>query len=228
MLKDHRILYAGTAWPTAEVVARQPIVTKFVPPAGQQVRQGFDYTLTATGKGKAWSATRPLAFWRDFTAVANHDAGAEAPMLAFVQRWGDPGGKINGKDGAAESWDWVMLTASLLHISRAWDEPGADGVSRYSGDYARAREAIAYWRNFLFPNIAADIELQIDPVGGIGLVPRANTLAAFMGLSAASAMARAVPMRRCRYCDGWFELARRDARYCSAACRAREHMAQSS
>jgi hypothetical protein len=207
------------------VVDRQPVVTKFVPPAGQEVRQGSVYTLTATGKGKAWSTTRPLAFWRDFTAVAQHDAEAEAPMLAFVRRWGDPGEKINGKGGAAESWDWVMLTASLLHIAQAWDAADAAGVSHFgSNDLTRMREARAHWRNFLFPNfIQADVELEVDPAGSTDLVLRAKTLAAFMGLSASSAMARAVPMRRCQYCTGWFELGRRDARFCSASCRAHAH-----
>jgi hypothetical protein len=224
MLKDHTILYSGTSWPTAGVVARDPLLTKFVPPGGQQLRQAFNFTLAAIGKGKAWSTTRPLAFWRDFTAVAHHDAEAEAPMLAFVRRWGDPPSKINGKDGAAESWDWVVLTASLLHIAEAWSEPDADGVSYYGNDSARLREAHSYWRNFLFPNfIQADVEFEVDPAGGTDLVLRAKTLAAFMGLSASSAMARAVPMRRCQYCTGWFELARRDARFCSASCRAHAH-----
>jgi hypothetical protein len=229
MLKDHAILYDGTSWPTAEVVARHPLVTKFAPPAGHEVRPGFIFTLTATGKGKEWSTTRPLAFWRDFTAVAHHDSEAVVPMLAFVRRWGDPRGKINGKDGAAESWDWLVLTASLLHIAQAWDAPDADGVSYYGNDLARLREAHAHWRNFLFPNfIQGDVEFEVDPAGGTDLVVRAKTLAAFMGLSASSAMARAVPMRRCQYCTGWFELGRRDARFCSASCRAHKHASKRS
>jgi hypothetical protein len=224
MLKDHTIFYAGTSWPTAEVVARYPIVTKFVPSGAQQVRQAFNFTLAATGKGKAWSTTRPLALWRDFTALAHHDAEAEAKALAFVRRWGDPKGEINDKDGKTESFDWVVLTASLFHIAQVWSAPDADGVSHYGNDLARLREAHSYWRQFLLPNfIRADVELEVDPAGGTDLVLRAKTLAAFMGLSASSAMARAVPMRRCQYCTSWFELGRRDARFCSASCRAHAH-----
>ena len=52
---------------------------------------------------------------------------------------------------------------------------------------------------------------------------RPQTLRAFMALSAASARERAISMRRCAYCDDWFELRRSDAVYCSAIVVRRRH-----
>ena len=62
-----------------------------------------------------------------------------------------------------------------------------------------------------------------DPSGAPDLVLRANSLAAFLWLSAVSALKRRVAMRRCRTCGDWFELPRRDALYCSNACRVAHH-----
>jgi hypothetical protein len=52
------------------------------------------------------------------------------------------------------------------------------------------------------------------------LAMRPRTLAAFMSISAASALRRKVLMWTCLHCGHWFEVHRKDALFCTAACRA--------
>src|SRR5262245_47679747 len=223
MLAHQKILFSGMSWPAARVVDRSPIVREFVSELPEPPKS-WVFTLAATGKGRAWSTMHPQAFWRDFAEELLYYDN-EARVLAFVRRRGDPYGEINRKGGTADTAKWMALTSYLFQLAQAWDPEDDDGVSRRSNDAARLNPALAFWRQFVLPDyVRADLEP--DPDGGAEVVLRAKTLGSFMALSAGSALARAIPMRRCQHCTSWLEAPRKDIRFCSGSCRALFHDAQ--
>jgi hypothetical protein len=175
------------------------------------------FELAATGKGRPWSTRIALAFWRSFVEADFNDEGT---VLGFAQRYGDPDDKLKSSGGTADSADWIGLQSEMLYLAQAWGESDTNGVShRLSDDDQRLKQALGWWR-FVVRNGGAGLRLEADPDGGFELVQVAPTLRTFMMASAGSALARAVPMRRCRHCRHWFELQRKDANYCSPSCRA--------
>jgi hypothetical protein len=148
------------------------------------------------------------------------DDGAQS--AAFVQRYGDPAGKLDAGSGETNTSDWFGLRVELGPLALAWDPEDADGISRITRDRTRVDDAAAVLRHAA-KDFAALMTVIPDPSGAPDLVLRANSLAAFLWLSAVSALKRRVAMRRCRTCGDWFELPRRDALYCSNACRVAHH-----
>jgi hypothetical protein len=97
-------------------------------------------------------------------------------------------------------------------------------VSSLTTAPGRLSYANFFLRNLGIP-VTEDIEPVLDPHGpGLGF--RARSLHAFMLMSAASALERRVPMRRCAHCNSWFEALRSDTRYCSGSCRALHNTAK--
>src|SRR4051812_43864168 len=47
--------------------------------------------LESNGKGRVWTITRPLGFWRNFATADHQD---EAQVLGLVHRYGDPIGRL--------------------------------------------------------------------------------------------------------------------------------------
>jgi len=172
--------------------------------------------LTApSGHGRPWQADAPEAFWRDFAAL-NLSSDADG-MVAFVRRRGDPEGLLNRPGASADSGRWrTPLHNGLRYFAACWTEADEQGVSHCNRD---PHDAVEWWQLRLFPAISPQIEL-IPAEGGTGLALYARALGAFMALSAASALERKIQMRRCRHCDSWFELRRKDMLFCSATCRA--------
>jgi hypothetical protein len=177
-----------------------------------------DWLLAApsgVSKGRVWQADAASAIWRDFAALDLSDADS---VVSFVRRRGDPEGLLNRPGASADSGRWrTPLHDGLGYFAACWTDADERGVSRCSRD---SRDATAWWRLLLFPAIAPQIEVIPAADGGTGLAMRARTLGAFMALSAASALERRIQMRRCRYCESWFELRRKDMQFCSATCRA--------
>ncbi|GLR90949.1 hypothetical protein GCM10007857_76650 [Bradyrhizobium iriomotense] len=175
------------------------------------------HTMRACGKGKPWSTTQPLGFWRDFVDLDLDDAEA---VIALIKRRGDPLGHIDGKNGETESGLWFGLCGHLRNMAEGWEAEDANRVSHLTDDPGRLNHVTQWWRHFALPHYANEISLTVDPQGSTlpALLPK--TLGAYMILSAGSAFARRSPMRRCDHCHSWFELKRSDARFCTASCRA--------
>ena len=208
--------FAGTAWPQVKVVGSKAMLLKFTGPAGEEpppTPQFFG--LKATGESRPWSTDVAQAFWRSF--IEMFDSGDGAQAAAFVRRYGDPSGKLDAA-GTVNTSEWFALRCELGPLTRAWGPAEADGVSRIR--HAHVKDAEALLRYQLHSLAAGATVIATDAPG---LMLRASDLATYLHLSAASALVRRVPMRRCRECDSWFELHRIDARYCSDTCRAAHH-----
>jgi hypothetical protein len=211
---------AGLAWPAVRVIGSRPVMASFLTPAGtvsSVPRLSFD--LQAEGKPRAWSADVASAIWRTFVEVmdvADDDGGTQ--VAAFVGRYGDPLGQLAAERATATA-DWFNLVAELAPLAGAWGALSAEGISRVE----RSADARAWLRFAGLKQLAPLVTLIPDPTGAPDLTPRVDSLAAYLRLSAVSALKREVPMRRCRTCSVWFELFRRDAIHCSTACRVIHH-----
>jgi hypothetical protein len=170
------------------------------------------FTLAASGHGRRWSATRPQGFWRDFTELDPADAEA---VTAFVRRRGDPDGLLDASTETHTGY-WYNLYSVLCTAAQAWEPEDAAGISRLTTERDRLQYANLFVRNLEY--VAKDLEPVLDPAGP-GFAFRARTLAAFMTASAASALERHIAFRRCDHCRSWFEVNRKDARFCSGSCR---------
>jgi hypothetical protein len=218
--------FSTSAWPAARVVTSRDVETYALgldidpdrlPAFIKALKWLRSHRLRAHGKGKPWSTTEPLGFWRD-AAVLDLD-NAEA-IIAFVKRRGDPLGHVDGKDGETETGLWFGLCGHLRHMAEGWEVEDANGVSRLTDDPGRLNHVTQWWRHFALPHYADQISLTVDPHGSTLPAMMPKTLGAYMILSAGSAFARKAPMRRCDHCHSWFELKRSDARFCTASCRA--------
>jgi hypothetical protein len=160
------------------------------------------------------STDTTLGFWRSFSEIPLDNGGA---IAAFVQRYGDPHGMLDAGE-PMHTGHWKNLSALLGVAARSWEPADKHGVSHFTSDLQRIHSAEWFLRDNPAP-LLKDTEPMFDPRGGVRIVLRANKLASFMALSAASAVERRVPMRRCQHCGHWLEMDRRDRRFCSSSCR---------
>jgi hypothetical protein len=220
MTSDDTLIFSGMRWSAARVVGREPMQFKFktIEPTAPSWTS-FDLAVGA-GQGRMWSTKRPLAFWRTFAEL---DLNDEAGALGFVQRYGDPFFLLEEGNLETDTAGWGKLWGEFQSVAKAWDPIDGEGVSRISDDAKRLAEANHFCIRFLLPSIKDEVELVVDPGGAPALVMSPSKLRAFMVLSAASALRRKMGMRRCLNCDHWFELRRRDARYCSGSCQSLHH-----
>jgi hypothetical protein len=151
--------------------------------------------------------------------TANESSGES--IANFVQKHGDPIGVLSA-DHPSTTAGWANLVALLAPIASAWGPENAEGVSSVERD----TDAAAWIRFTVLGRLPGLMTLIPDPSGAPDLVPRTDSLAGFMLTSAASGFRRQVQMRRCRVCSTWFELPRKDALYCSSACRTIHHREQ--
>jgi hypothetical protein len=211
MTADNTLMFSGTRWQTAQVVH---VGSSLVAVRGERIVRGSTLVeVAASGHGRKWETDTTLGFWRDFTELPLDDGGA---VVAFVRRYGDPDGFLD-RGEVMHTGHWKNLKALLGTAASAWEPAGQDGVSLVAADPKRLK--LAEW--FLRDNptgVLKDVEPMLDPHGP-RIVVRARTLATFMCLSALSAVARRVPMRRCGHCESWLELNRKDSRFCSGTCR---------
>jgi len=207
------------------------------PGAYRPMSDGYGaFGLKASGKGRLWSTDRPLAFWRNFSALDPTDDEAAPLVQGFVARHGDPDGELDrraaaGKSITGNTLAWPPLILALNSVAAAWDAPDLSGVSRMTSDRDRLAAADKSLRRLLpsDPDGDRDISQEIEiAYAAQGLTLRPQSLRAFMVLSAAYARERGIAMRRCAYCDDWFELRRSDAFYCSGSCQATHHKRRAS
>src|SRR5215467_7361893 len=85
------LLFAGTRWPAAKVVARREVASISLPafPSGDGNKVLFEDTLIieTTGQGWSYSAVDGEGWWRDFAELPLDD---ERRVLSFLRRRGDP------------------------------------------------------------------------------------------------------------------------------------------
>jgi hypothetical protein len=212
------LIFSGVRWQTVRVVGierMKPFRSMVVPEEPARARVVF--TLAISGHGRPWSATEPQGFWRSFAEI-DLIKGDEAAVVAFVRRFGDPAGRL-GPGTQTDTASWIPSIAWLGEVAKAWEPPDADGLSSPTKDLARLRRGNRALQDVLLSRSAQEIDVTLHPAGRPGLVMRPVTLRAFMHASASSALNRGVPLRRCGYCQTWFEARRRDARFCSPSCR---------
>jgi hypothetical protein len=198
MAAGNTLIFTGTRWQTARAVRVGSTLVE----------------VAANGHGRKWQTTTALGFWRDFYALPLDDVDA---IAGFVCRRGDPYGGLD-RGEVMHTGHWRNLQALLGAAASAWEPAGADGVSQVAVDPKRLELAEWFLRDDPMP-VLRDTETALDPHGGPRVVLRATSLAAFMCLSALSAIERRVPMRRCEHCGSWLELNRKDSRFCSGTCR---------
>jgi hypothetical protein len=238
--------FLGRRWPAVRVTSssgppRRPALRSGSRGFGRRITD-FDvgpdvhasFWLEASGAGQEWSADRPLAFWRNFSAILlTSREEAEPGVLRFFARHGDPTGQLERRAAAGEPLQtetdsWISLTRRLRQVALAWNEVDALGISSISDDAQRLAAADQALRILLPKSRDRDRQIvgEIETIyGEHGLTRRPLTLRAFMALSAASARERRIAMRRCAYpnCLDWFELRRTDAIFCSGSCQAADH-----
>jgi hypothetical protein len=206
------------SWPRFE--AARAVDTCEVPPFLPDVPGGPGPTrcliLAASGNGRTWSTRTPQAFWRSFAGIK---LGDEDEVLSFVRRYGDVFGDLSNRQTCSTS-AWLWLHDALGFVAQAWDKADVDGLSHLSNDPKRldARLHLFGARDQL-QRRDAGFEPAAEP-GSATIRLRPKTLGAFMVASAANALDRGVPMRRCGHCGYWFEARRVDMRMCSSSCRA--------
>jgi len=172
--------------------------------------------ITVSGEGRAWSPEPVDATWRD---LAELDLADPIACQAFARRRGDPSGVLSPTSPIV-THQWSALATGLQRAATAWSRPDDDGVSSVILDRA-ARAALAAQ---LFEQITlAAPWIGLD--GDFGWSLNTDRFDNFLICSAAQALERALPMRRCTVCGSWFEIRRpnRSPRFCSASCRALHH-----
>src|SRR5262245_9830994 len=128
------LIFDGLAWPAARIVGSSSMVFKTYPYDAEDKPPSRPlFTLSASGRGRRWSATRPEGFWRDFTELDL--ANAEA-VAAFVRRRGDPVGML-GASTESHTGYWWRLQTCLMTAVQAWEPEDAAGVSRVTTDRGR-------------------------------------------------------------------------------------------
>ena len=216
-MSENTLVFEGTRWPTARVVNGLPMSFRNYLPSdfGDQSHTRTIFTIAASGHGRRWTASHPEGFWRDFVEIDLGDADA---VLQFVRRRGDPGGLLDlGRE--TNTVYWANFAGRLGSAAGAYEPEGADGISHFTTDPERRQRA-----EWLFKDAGIELLNEVapifDPSGRPRMVLHANTLKAFMALSAANAAEQRTPMRRCAHCGSWFCIGRSDAQFCSGSCRA--------
>ena len=215
------LIFSGRRWPGVRATGNAIVVGLTASAQPYVVQLAF----VASGDGQQWDADRPMAFWRNFAAI---DLTDPAEALRFIARHGDPFGYLDRKPAglspppAGTNQLWPALMYALDRIAHAWDPPDPNHISFISDDRGRLGVAQRALRELAPPYESGLPEVEWI-AHGRGLVPRAQTLRAFMVASAASALRRGVAMKKCAYCADWFELRRTDAFYCSGSCQAADY-----
>ena len=209
MLKEC-LNYSGTARPLAQLVGGPP------------------FRISVGDREKPWTATKPQAFWRslgDLALRADVDPRELANgFLEFVRRFG-PLAEPTAEDLAtgSDTSTWLTTSRHFAEVAKAWEPEDAAGISRLSPSRTRRDAARRWLGRFLLPAAMDDARYAFD--AELRIVLETYSLVSFMAHSAALALQRRAPMRRCQHCQFWFEPERSDTRYCSNSCRHAHYVA---
>ena len=187
-----------------------------VQPPGSSGANSDYVRISTSGRGRRWQANTAIGAWRDFAELDLDKRCRHREFRRPLRRSGQrPAARPRRRHpGLAHSENCLALFA------QAWDPPGSDGISRVTDDKARlliaAEVAVGCLRTiFLGPDA---IIPKIDPDG---FELEFQNLGGFLLASAADHLVDRQPMRRCQVCSRWFPIRRTTARFCSAACTAR-------
>lgn len=229
-MRSNSLFYRGRAYPGA--VARNELGFVIIVPGAKSLASllaahvgnppGFVPKFPVAA-GRKWEANEPRGFWMTF-CEADRTSPNDAEMITW--RYGIPDesdrdpNETLPKRGFSTTTAWITYQNMLGIAARAWEEPSADGVRRLTTDERRLREA----RDFLgeWPVVTRLVQ---DRTTG-GLIPKADTLADYMMISAAMMLAEGTEMRRCAWCGHWYGLYDQRMQFCSAACRKAAHRAK--
>jgi hypothetical protein len=231
------VIFRGLAWPAVRVVERQPIETKYMMTAEGAApvaapKPWVALTLATSGHGRTWNTREPRGFWRDLADFIPDQPEEmaliftpEEMALRFVAKYGDPADTL-GPDSETNTATWFGLAIDLHDVAQAWDPVDASGTSQFTSDRRkRGMAAHALERLMSSAGIKGMSDLVPDPAIEGEIALKANSLKAYLALSALLAFGQRWPMRRCATCGSWFTFERSTARYCSPSCRAMIHAA---
>lgn len=207
MLILSELKWAGRAWPAAEIVGG--------------TSEGF--VFETTGKGRPVDLIGPSAWWRNFSEINLDDPAA---VVGFVRRRGDPFGQLSPTtQGDTSGWAYV---SSLLKLAAScWTRAAPSRCTVWDNGYVME----ALLASPLFVESVA-FAPHVRKVGkdsrsgpstarrGLTISIRPENLAGYMMASAILHLESHAEMAVCEQCGDWFELDRRDAKFCSASCRA--------
>ena len=106
------LLFAGTRWPAAKVVARREVASISFPafPSGDKVLFEDTLIIETTGQGWSYSAFGGEGWWRDFAELPLDD---ERRVLSFLRRRGDPFGVLAPGGRQISTYDWRSVRATF-------------------------------------------------------------------------------------------------------------------
>ena len=221
------LLFAGTRWPAAKVVARKKVVDSDLEHSGRQVPLVDTLIIETTGLGRPYVVDHVEGWWRDLAEFRLDD---ERRVLSFLQRRGDPFGKLKS-DGT-----------QIFHLRLARPQEGARTGGGSMGPATGRDRRVA-----LPPEEAQQGRAHVRMVTGRSADgPRTRPRRGRMGRGAQRFLCggitrtlprqntRRLPVRRCRRFGArgpryaplrlllarWFTLHHSDARWCSSSCRA--------
>jgi hypothetical protein len=222
------VIFRGLARPAVRIVDRTVIELKYLmtaegtPPVAAP-KPWVSFTLATSGHGRTWFTREPRGFWRDLADFIPDQP--EEMALRFVAKYGDPADRLS-PDSEIDTAMWFGLAVDLHNVARAWDPVDANGTSQFTNDRGERRIAAgALERLMSSPGVKEMGDLVADPAIEGEIAVQANSLKAYLAVSALTAFAQRWLMRRCATCGSWFTFKRSTARYCSASCRAMVHAA---
>jgi hypothetical protein len=203
------VIFEGRSWGGAAAGG----TIKFRDYLGGETHEAIE--IRAKGGGRRHAFDEPAAFWRNFIEI---DPTDEKHAVDFVQRHGDPEGKL--PDKATDTGGWRGLGKQLEPFARLWGPMNDEGVSPFVG---KAEEVIAvtekFHSEFVDQNNLLDLRVGFRKSGELVGYYRAHALAGFMCASAILNAQDRYPMARCNYCNDFFAFKRRSS-FCTPSCRA--------
>jgi hypothetical protein len=209
-MASERLYFSGTRGGLSSMEMLESRTTAW---QGQAVHLDF-VILTSAGQGRSYRLERPDSFWRSHSEL---DLGNQHQVRQFVRRWGDPLGELGSVPHVNVS-RWEPIQLSLRAAAEVWSAEDDDGLSHC--DATRTKAAARALVDVTPATVWAQTTLR--PSSDDPRIPEhhAQSLWAFMLLSALSDLRNANTMRRCirPSCRTWFTLRRVGALYCSQSC----------
>ena len=88
--------------------------------------------IETTGLGRPYVVDHVEGWWRD---LAEFQLDDERRVLSFLQRRGDPFGKLKSDGTQISTYDWRDLKRVLERAAHAWDpQPDETGVSHFRSE----------------------------------------------------------------------------------------------
>src|SRR6266540_501532 len=113
------LYFSGTRWGGAKVVARKQVVDDDPDHRGRKVPLVDTLIIETTGVGRPYLVDHVEGWWRDLAEFRLDD---ERRVLSFLQRRGDPFGKLKSDGTQISTYDWRDLKRVLERAAQGWAE----------------------------------------------------------------------------------------------------------